>query len=122
MNLHQILTENGGDLTDHNVAVLSDWAADMARTTPNPGWKRAYALIREGADLLLRRRARSTEGGGGYQPTSDLTTAPPFRPREPRGAGCPCCGDALYADVGSCVKCGYPNCGHTHPMEVTYHG
>jgi hypothetical protein len=60
MELYQILTENGGDLTDHNVAVLSDWAADMARSVPNPSWKRAYALIREGADLLLRRRARST--------------------------------------------------------------
>lgn len=59
-SLFEMLSANGHDLTNHDVAVLSDWASDMHRTTPNPDWKRAYALIREGADLLLRRRARST--------------------------------------------------------------
>jgi hypothetical protein len=59
-SLHAMLIENGNDLTNHDVAVLSDWAAEMHRDTPNTDWKRAYALIREGADLLLRRRARST--------------------------------------------------------------
>lgn len=45
--------------TDHDLATLADWAAEEARSTPNYDWKRAYALIREGADLLLRRRAHS---------------------------------------------------------------
>ena len=61
--LFKMLEENGGDLTNHDVAVLNDWASEFAKDTPNPSWKRAYALIREGADLLLRRRARSTVVG-----------------------------------------------------------
>ncbi len=46
-------------LTDHDLAVLADWAHKEQKETPNPDWKRPFALIREGADLLLRRRARS---------------------------------------------------------------
>ena len=46
-------------LTDHDLAHLADWATDCKDGTPNPSWKRAYALIREGADMLLRRRAMS---------------------------------------------------------------
>jgi hypothetical protein len=60
MTLFELLQANGEDLTNHDVAVLSDWASTQVRNVPNPDWKRAYALIREGADLLLRRRARSS--------------------------------------------------------------
>lgn len=44
-------------MTDKQVSELADWADYNAKDVPNPTWKRAYALIREGADLLLRRRA-----------------------------------------------------------------
>ena len=40
---------------------LQNWADYHAKKVPNPMWKRAYALIREGADLLLRRRALAKE-------------------------------------------------------------
>jgi len=46
-------------ITDHDLAVLADWAGERKQLVPNPDWKRAFSLIREGADLLLRRRARS---------------------------------------------------------------
>jgi hypothetical protein len=54
-----VLEGNGGDLTNHDVAVISDWAHTQQRSVANQDWKRAFALIREGCDLLLRRRARS---------------------------------------------------------------
>ena len=60
-SLVSILGEPNGDFTDHDLATLSDWASEKARDVPNPDWKRAYALLREGSDLLLRRRARSRE-------------------------------------------------------------
>lgn len=59
MSLSQLLQANHNDLTDHDLAHLADWATQWKDSTPNPAWKRAYALIREGADLLLRRRAMS---------------------------------------------------------------
>ena len=46
-------------LTDHDLAHLADWASELKDLTPNPSWKRAYALIREGSDMLLRRRSMS---------------------------------------------------------------
>jgi hypothetical protein len=49
------------EMSSQDVAHLSDWADHHARTVPNPTWKRAYALIREGCDLLLRRRAMTDE-------------------------------------------------------------
>jgi hypothetical protein len=69
-----------GAMTDADVAALGDWASNMVRSTHNPNWRRAYALIREGTDLLLRRRARGgfgdvpayrkpVEGASGYIPT-----------------------------------------------------
>lgn len=61
LTIFEVLMQNGDEFTNADVAVLSDWAAQKVRETPNPDWKRAYALIREGADLLLRRRARSAE-------------------------------------------------------------
>ena len=45
------------EMSDHELAELADWADHHAKEVPNPTWKRAYALIREGTDLLLRRRA-----------------------------------------------------------------
>lgn len=60
-SLHAFLIANNNDFSDHDLAVLADWAHAEQKGTPNSDWKRAYALIREGADLLLRRRARSTE-------------------------------------------------------------
>jgi hypothetical protein len=59
--LCEVLHTNNNDLTNHDLAHLADWANECKNFTPNPDWKRAYALIREGADLLLRRRAMSTE-------------------------------------------------------------
>jgi hypothetical protein len=53
---------NGHDcINDHDLAVLADWASKQKLQTPNSDWKRAFGLIREGADLLLRRRARSKD-------------------------------------------------------------
>jgi hypothetical protein len=52
------------EMSSQDVAHLSDWADHHARTVPDPTWKRAYALIREGCDLLLRRRAMATENDG----------------------------------------------------------
>ncbi len=45
------------EMTNQQLAELADWADHHAKDVPNPTWKRAYALIREGSDLLLRRRA-----------------------------------------------------------------
>ncbi len=58
--LYEVLQSNGGEFTLHDLGVLADWASDMCKCTPNPDWKRAYALIREGTDLLIRRNARSS--------------------------------------------------------------
>lgn len=59
MKLSTMLLENHNELSDHDLAHLADWASTWKDLTPNPSWKRAYALIREGADMLLRRRAMS---------------------------------------------------------------
>ena len=58
MTMGELLKTEG--LSDHDLATLADWAGEMNRNALNPSWKRAYALIREGCDLLLRRRAKST--------------------------------------------------------------
>lgn len=49
------------EMQDGDVACLAEWADYHAKLVPNPSWKRAYALIREGSDLLLRRRAMIKE-------------------------------------------------------------
>jgi len=65
MSMYDLLHTMKGDSssfekpTDHDLSHLAEWANEMVVSTPNPSWKRAYALIREGADLLLRRRAMS---------------------------------------------------------------
>ena len=60
MNLFELMNAQRNNLTPHDIAVLADWASEEAKKIPNKEWKRAYSLIREGADLLLRRQARST--------------------------------------------------------------
>lgn len=57
--MFELLQQNGNDLSDHDLAHLADWANDNKNAVANPHWKKAYALIREGADLLIRRRAMS---------------------------------------------------------------
>lgn len=61
--LTEVLASNQNDLTDQDLAVLADWANGNIPLVKGD-WKRAYALLREGADLLLRRRARSINGKG----------------------------------------------------------
>jgi len=58
-SLFDYLQEHGNDLSDHDLAVLADWANEKKNGVDNHDWRKPYALIREGADLLLRRRARS---------------------------------------------------------------
>lgn len=69
MSLFEMINENqkngeSDGLTNHDLGVLADWASEWKNCVANPDWKRAYALIREGADLLLRRRARSAMPAG----------------------------------------------------------
>lgn len=47
--------------SDKDLATLADWATDMIVEHPNPAWKKAYSLLREGADTVLRRRAATRE-------------------------------------------------------------
>lgn len=49
------------EMTNQQLAELADWADHHAKEVSHLTWKRAYALIREGADLLLRRRALSQD-------------------------------------------------------------
>lgn len=58
-SLKTLLHSQHNDLTDQDLAALADWAGEQKRLTPDAHWKRAYALIREGADTVLRRRASS---------------------------------------------------------------
>ncbi len=58
MSMFELLQQEGG-LTDHDLAHLADWANEQKNSVLNQDWKRAYALLREGADLLIRRRAMS---------------------------------------------------------------
>jgi hypothetical protein len=58
VSLLKLLQQQSNDLTNEDLAVLADWANNRKHLTPDPDWKRAYALVREGADTLLRRRAR----------------------------------------------------------------
>ena len=60
MTLFELLNAQNNELTNHDLATLADWANAQKSAVPNHEWKKAFALIREGADLLLRRRARST--------------------------------------------------------------
>ena len=64
MTLSELLQGNENDLTNHDLATLADWASKKVHEVPNAEWKRAYSLMREGSDLLLRRRAKSIEEKG----------------------------------------------------------
>ena len=59
MSLEDLLKQNSNDLTNEDLAVLADWAGKKKYEASDPEWKRPYGLLREGFDLLLRRRARS---------------------------------------------------------------
>ena len=64
MTLDEFLQSNGCTFTDADLATLADWANDQIQelykdnSKPSGKWTRPHALIREGADLLLRRRAK----------------------------------------------------------------
>jgi hypothetical protein len=70
MILKELLAQNGNDLRDEDLAVLADWAAIKVHEVVNPLWRRPYSLLREGADLLLRRRASA---GNEKKKTENLT-------------------------------------------------
>jgi hypothetical protein len=53
----EMLIGYADEMSSQDVSCLAEWADYHAKGTPNCDWRRAYALIREGADLLLRRRA-----------------------------------------------------------------
>jgi len=76
--LFEYLNENKNDLTNHDLSVLADWANEWKGMTPNQDWKKAYSLIREGADLLLRRRARSTVVMSGPLVNDPKATSMPY--------------------------------------------
>jgi hypothetical protein len=63
MTMSDLLVSNKDDLTNHDLASLADWAGKKVHAVPHPEWKRAYSLIREGSDLLLRRRAKVNDNG-----------------------------------------------------------
>ena len=52
--------EPGRCISDHDLAVLADWANKQRHLTPNVEFKQSFSMLREGADLLLRKRARAT--------------------------------------------------------------
>lgn len=54
------LQETEIGISSSDLAALSEWAGRQKQMAPLPDWKRAYALIREGADQLLRQRAKVT--------------------------------------------------------------
>jgi hypothetical protein len=58
MSLATLLKENN-DLTNHDLAVLADWANRRKLAVKDTERRRAFSLIREGADTLLRQRVQS---------------------------------------------------------------
>lgn len=52
---------NAAPISPHDAAVLADWAAKRKLEATDKDTARGYSLIREGADLLLRRQALLTE-------------------------------------------------------------
>ena len=99
ISLFHILRDNNNQLPDHDLAVLADWANDEKNEATGPEWKRAYALLREGADLLLRRRARTA------MPRPPLPVSPD-KDEKGRQGTCTRChmGDDTDSD-GDCVAC-----------------
>lgn len=55
-SLKEYLDERG-DLSNEDLAVLAQWASERKKKHVEKDWKSPYALIREGCDTLLRRRA-----------------------------------------------------------------
>jgi hypothetical protein len=53
----KITLRNAEDCIDnHDIAVLAKWAGQQRKTAPNSDLKTAFALMQQGADLLLRQR------------------------------------------------------------------
>jgi hypothetical protein len=48
-------------IDNHDIAVLAQWAGQQKQIAPDSNLKRPFALIREGADLLLRQRHLNEE-------------------------------------------------------------
>lgn len=93
MSLSQVLQDNNNDLSDHDLAHLSDWASGWHKLTPNKDWKRAFSLIREGSDLLLRRRAMSRAEG-----EKNHIGAPPASELEAQFKVCPSCKSPILSE------------------------
>jgi len=51
----------GESIDSHDAAVLAEWAGQQKQMAADSNWKRPFALIREGADLLLRQRHLAEE-------------------------------------------------------------
>lgn len=52
--------EPGHCISDHDLAVLADWASKQHNLADRE-FKNCFSMFREGADTLLRRRARATQ-------------------------------------------------------------
>lgn len=74
MTIKDVLEANGNDLTDYDLAVLADWAGDQKFKfrVSHPELQRPFGLLREGADLLIRRRATAKEKSSGGQDNQNL--------------------------------------------------
>ena len=51
----------GRCISDHDLAVLSEWANKQKHLTQASEFKKPFAMIREACDLMLRYRARVEE-------------------------------------------------------------
>jgi len=50
----------GRCISDHDLGALADWANKQKHLSANLEFKKCFAMIREGADTLLRKRALAT--------------------------------------------------------------
>jgi hypothetical protein len=48
-------------ISQHDLGALAEWANKQKHLALDPDFKKCYAMIREGADTLLRKRALATE-------------------------------------------------------------
>ncbi len=51
----------GRAISDHDLAALASWANKQKHLSQHPNFRKSFAMIREGADTLLRGRALATE-------------------------------------------------------------
>ena len=57
VSVSDVLSKQQNQLADNDIAALADWAHSQKGSATDRGTQRGLALIREGADLVLRRRA-----------------------------------------------------------------